>query len=73
MTSVLQAINSSMPGDSYSQAAGEIVDLEYEIAAVSDRHFIIHRYFLKPISHFGYVTYIECHLYKLHNSIFWHS
>ena len=51
MTSVLQAINSSMPGDSYSQAAGEIVDLEYEIAAVSNRHFIIHRYFYNEIIH----------------------
>ena len=43
MTSVLQAINSSMPGDSYLQAAGEIVDLEYQIAAVSDRHVISHK------------------------------
>ena len=50
MTSVLQAINSSMPGDSYSQAAGEIVDLEYEIAAVSNGHFIIHRYFYNEIA-----------------------
>ena len=47
MTSVLQAINSSVPDDSYLQAAEEIVDLEYQIAAVSDGHIISHKYFKK--------------------------
>jgi len=37
MKSVFQAINSTIPDDSYVQAAQEIFELELRIASVSDK------------------------------------